>query len=146
MRVGNTWNYLCVILDLFNREIVGYSAGQHKNADLVYKALASIKGNLNNFSIFHTDRGAEFKNGLIAGLLKEFNIIHSLSAKGCPYDNAVAEAQFKIIKTEFSKGRHFESLGHLQMELKQYVHWFNNKRLHSSLGYKTPVEFKQTIR
>ncbi len=146
VRVGNNWNYLCVILDLFNREIVGYSAGKHKDAHLVHRALASIEGNLNNFQIFHTDRGSDFKNYLITDLLKEFNIKRSLSRKGCPYDNAVAEAQFKVIKTEFVRGRYFESLEHLQLELQRYVYWFNNKRIHGSLGYKTPIEFKQQLR
>ena len=146
VRVGNKWNYLCVILDLFNREIVGYSAGKYKDANLVYKAFASIKGNLNNFQIFHTDRGSEFKNNLINDLLKEFNITRSLSQKGTLYDNAVAKAQFKVIKTEFVRKKSFESLEHLQIELQQYVYWFNNKRIHGTLGYKTPMEFKQQIR
>ena len=146
VRVGNNWNYLCVILDLFNREIVGYSVGKYKDASLVYRALASIKGNLNKFHIFHTDRGSEFKNYLISDLLKEFNIKRSLSKKGNPYDNAVAEAQFKIIKTEFVRKRYFESLDHLQLELDKYVYWFNHKRIHGTLGYKTPIEYKQNIR
>ena len=146
VRVGNNWNYLCVILDLFNREIVGYSAGKYKDANLVHRAFASIEGNLNNFQIFHTDRGSEFKNYIIADLLKEFDIKHSLSRKGSPHDNAVAEAQFKVIKTEFVKRGEFKTLEHLQLELKNYVDWFNNKRIHGSLDYKTPVEFKQQIR
>ena len=145
VRVGNDWNYICVLLDLHNREIVGYSCGRHKDAKLVYDALATVKTNLNNLSIFHTDRGSEFKNYLIDDLLKEFNIRRSLSAKGCPYDNAVAEAQFKIIKTEFVRFRRFENLTHLKSELMAYVYWFNNKRIHGTLGYKSPVEFRQSL-
>jgi putative transposase len=145
VRVGNDWNYICVLLDLHNREIVGYSCGRHKDAQLVYDALATVKTNLKNFSVLHTDRGSEFKNYLIDGLLKEFNIKRSLSAKGCPYDNAVAEAQFKIIKTEFVRFRRFECLEHLRTELAAYVYWFNNKRIHGTLGYKSPAEFKQLL-
>jgi len=145
VRVGNDWNYICVLLDLHNREIVGYSCGRHKDAQLVYDALATVKSNLNSFSIFHTDRGSEFKNYLIDDLLKEFNIRRSLSAKGCPYDNAVAEAQFKIIKTEFVRFRKFKNIEHLKTELMAYVYWFNNKRIHGSLGYKSPVEFRQPL-
>ena len=59
---------------------------------------------LRQIQLFHTDRGNEFKNKLIDDALKTFNIQRSLSMKGCPYDNAVAEATFKIIKTEFVKG------------------------------------------
>lgn len=89
-------------MDLFNREIIGYSAGPNKTADLVYKALASIKGNLHNIKMFHTDRGKEFDNKLISEALETFRIQRSLSMKGCPYDNAVAEAMFKVFKTEFA--------------------------------------------
>jgi transposase InsO family protein len=145
VRVGNEWNYICILLDLHNREIVGYSCGKHKDAQLVYNAIATVKTNLSNLQIFHTDRGSEFKNYLIDDLLKQFNIRRSLSAKGCPYDNAVAEAQFKIVKTEFVRSRCFESLQHLKQELAAYVYWFNNKRIHGSLGYKSPVHFRQSL-
>lgn len=145
VRVKNSWHYICIILDLHNREIIGYSCGAHKNAQLVHDALAKIKANLYDLQIFHTDRGSEFKNYLIDDLLKKFNIQRSLSAKGCPYDNAVAESQFKIIKTEFVHSRYFETLDHLKQELSAYVYWFNNKRIHGALGYKTPVEFKQAL-
>ncbi len=67
-----------------------------------------------------------FKNKLIDDALKAFQIERSLSMKGCPYDNAVAEATFKIFKTEFVKKRHFESLAELTTELHDYVHWFNH--------------------
>lgn len=62
--------------------------------------------------------------------------------KGCPYDNAVAEATFKIIKTEFVHGQTFENLASLKLQLADYVNWFNNRRIHSSLGYLTPCQFK----
>ena len=145
VRVGNDWNYICILLDLHNREIVGYSCGKHKDAKLVYDAFATIKTNLTHIGIFHTDRGSEFKNYLLDDFLKAFHIRRSLSAKGCPYDNAVAEAQFKIIKTEFVRFRRFENLEHLRSELMAYVYWFNNKRIHGTLGYKSPVEFKQLL-
>lgn len=142
VRVGMSWNYICVLVDLFNREIIGYSAGFRKDAVLVTKALASVKTNLKNIQIFHTDRGNEFKNQLIDEALEAFEIERSLSTKGCPYDNAVAEATFKIIKTEFINGQTFETLNELQYKLADYVNWFNNHRIHSSLGYKTPYQYK----
>ncbi|WP_404810001.1 IS3 family transposase [Metabacillus halosaccharovorans] len=142
VRVDKKWQYICVFVDLFNREIIGYSTGRHKNALLVYRALASIKTDLRNIKLFHTDRGSEFKNKLIDEALATFNIQRSLSMKGCPYDNAVAEATFKIIKTEFIKGRHFDSLEELEKELQQYINWFNYKRIHGTLGYLSPIEFK----
>ncbi len=94
VRVGMSWNYICVLIDLFNREIIGYSAGTNKTASLVKQAFQTIKGNLKDIQIFHTDRGNEFKNQLIEDTLKTFEITRSLSHKGCPYDNAVAEGNF----------------------------------------------------
>lgn len=143
VRVKNQWNYVCVLVDLFNREIIGYSAGPNKDANLVYRAFASVKNRLDAITLFHTDRGNEFKNKLIDEVLETFKIKRSLSLKGCPYDNAVAEATFKIIKTEFTKGYHFESLEELQLQLADYVNWFNNIRIHSTLGYLSPREFKE---
>jgi hypothetical protein len=93
--------------------------------------------------IFHTNRGNEFKNKLIDETLDAFSIKRFLSMKGCPYNNAVTEATYKIIKTEFVRSRSFASLEDLQVELGDYVNWFNNHRIHSSLNYLIPSEFKQ---
>lgn len=101
-----------------------------------------MKGNLHDIQIFHKDRGNEFKNQIIDDTLEAFDIQRSLSYKGCPYDNVVAESTFKIIKTEFVRNQIFTSLYHLQIELAYYVNWFNNHRIHSSLGYLTPVKYR----
>jgi putative transposase len=144
VRVGAKWAYICILLDLGAREIIGYSVGAHKNADLVHKAFSVVKGSLFDIRMFHTDRGSEFENALIDELLDSFQIRRSLSMKGCPYDNAVAESTFKMIKAEFVSFRRFDTLDQLQRELADYVHWFNNIRLHGTLGYLSPVEFKNT--
>lgn len=142
VRVNYKWNYVCVLIDLYNREIIGFRAGPHKDAALVYDAFATIKGDLSKIQMFYTDRGSEFKNQLIDEMLGVFHIKRSLSMKGCPYDNAVAEANFKIFKTEFVRGRNFNSLEQLKVELADYVHWFNHLRMHGALGYKSPVEYR----
>ena len=115
VRVGKHWNYICVLIDLFNREIIGYSAGKHKTAELVKQAFMTVKGNLSDIHIFHTDRGNEFKNKTIEELLETFDMRRSLSRKGCPYDNAVAEATFKVIKTEFVWNETFHTLEELNL-------------------------------
>jgi len=142
VNVSGKWHYICLLINLFNREIVGYSAGPNKDAKLVYEAFMNSTINLKKVKIFHTDRGNEFKNKIIDELLDTFEIRRSLSKKGCPYDNAVAEAGYKIIKTEFAFKRNFNSLEELKLELRSYVLWYNNKRIHSSLNYMTPVEYR----
>ena len=146
VRVAQRWHYICVLVDLFNREIIGHSAGPNKSAELVQRAFASVKYNLNRLELFHTDRGSEFKNKLIDQALKTFGIERSLSEKGTPYDNAVAEATFKTIKTEFVYGNVFSSQEELDLELFDYVNWFNNIRIHGSLDYLTPREYKSMRR
>ena len=142
VRVDKRWNYVCFLVDLFNREIIGYSAGPSKHAPLVYKAFSKVKTRLDNITLFHTDRGNEFKNKIIDEVLDTFKIKRSLSMKGCPYDNAVAEATFKIFKTEFANNYHFENLEQLEIMLDDYVNWYNNHRIHGSLGYLSPREYK----
>lgn len=79
---------------------------------------------------------------MINDLLTTFKINRSLSKKGCPYDNAVAEATFKVFKTEFAFNKIFESFEELEYLLFDYVHWYNNQRIHGSLNYLTPVEYR----
>ena len=158
VRVGDKWNYICVLIDLFNCEIIGHSIGPNKDANLVLKAFRSVQTNLHQIRIFHTDRGNEFKNKAIDEVLEVFDIERSLSMKGCPYDNAVAEATYKIIKTEFVKNRWFKNLDELKYEFADYVNGspgsakhhpqllgngYNNHRIHFSLGYLTPVHYRQ---
>ncbi len=146
VRVGNKWNYVCTIVDLYNREILASSCGPEKSAELVKRTFSKIKVNLSNFKYFHTDRGSEFNNKIIEEILTLFGIKRSLSKAGSPYDNAVAEATFKSIKTELINPRIFRNIVELENDLAGYTWWFNNKRLHSSLNYKTPIQWKrQTI-
>ena len=78
VRVKDRWCYVCILIDLFNREIIGYSAGTKKNAGLVYDAFLSSCVNLSKIRIFHTDRGCKFKNKIIDELISIFGIRRSL--------------------------------------------------------------------
>lgn len=143
VRVDGKWNYICVIIDLFNREIIGHAVGKSKDANLVKQAIYSINQSLHSIELFHSDRGSEFKNKEIDEILRVFGIERSLSAKGTPYDNAVAEAAYKVIKIEFVRNRNYKSLEELKLEFYDYVNWYNNKRIHGSLDYLTPKEYKE---
>lgn len=145
VRVNSSWNYVCVLLDLHAREIIGFSCGPRKTAQLVYEAFASVKQPLSRIEFFHTDRGSEFKSYEISALLEAFGIQRSLSAKGNPYDNAVAEATFKIIKTEFIRNNSFRNLSELKEQLSTYIHWFNHQRIHSTLGYLSPIQYQEKL-
>lgn len=139
VRVGENWCYVCLMIDLWNREIIGWSVGRHKDATLVRQALLSIPYNLMHINFFHTDRGREFDNKAIDEALQAFEIKRSLSQKGCPFDNAVNESTNKILKTEFIYQHKFHSLAELRTLLFDYIHWYNHIRIHSSLNYQTPI-------
>jgi transposase InsO family protein len=143
VQIQGKWHYLCIMVDLCGRYIEGYSAGCSKDATLTQKAILSIKGDLRDIGILHSDKGSEYLNKLIDKTLRAFDIQRSTSSKGDPYDNSVAEAMFKIIKTEFVKNRTFGSLDDFKNGLADWVNWYNNKRIHSSLGYLTPAEYRK---
>ena len=100
VRVGASWNYVCPLVDLYNREVVGHSAGPKKDARLVRSAFATLSFPISDIEVFHMDRGSEFDNAEIDLVLKAFGIERLLSAKGCPYDNAVDESTNGILKAE----------------------------------------------
>lgn len=141
VRVGASWNYVCLLVDLYNREIVGHSAGPRKDARLVKSAFATLSFPISDIEVFHTDRGSEFDNAEIDLMLEAFGIERSLSAKGCPYDNAVDESTNRILKAELVHRETFGTTRELRAKLSDYVHWYNNFRIHSTLGYMSPVEF-----
>ncbi|MGT2757757.1 IS3 family transposase, partial [Streptococcus ovuberis] len=139
VRVGKRWAYVCLIIDLFNREIIGLSVGWQKTAALVKQAIQSIPYALTKVKLFHSDRGKEFDNQLIAEMLETFGITRSLSQAGCPYDNAVAESTYRSFKLEFINQETFHSLEELILKTKDYVYWWNHHRIHGSLNYQTPM-------
>lgn len=139
VRVDNRWAYVCLIIDLFNREIIGLSVGWHKTAALVKQAIQSIPYALTKVKLFHSDRGKAFDNQLIDEMLGAFNITSSLSQADCPYDNAVAESTYRSFKLEFINQETFQSLEELILKTKDYVHWWNHHRIHASLNYQTPM-------
>lgn len=141
-RAGAGWCYVCLLIDLHDRGIVGHAAGERKDAGLVRSAFAALSFSLDDMEVFHTDRGSEPDNAAIDELLDVFEIKRSLSAKGCPYDNSVDEPANKMLKAEFVYRERFSTLRELQVKLSDYVNWYNNFRLHSTLGYMSPVEFR----
>lgn len=143
VRVGASWNYVCLLVDPCNREIVGHSAGPRKDARLVKSAFATLSFPISDIEVFHTDRGSEFDNAEIDLMLEAFGIERSLSAKGCPYDNAVDESTNRILKAELVHRETFGTTRELRAKLSDYVHWYDNFRIHSTLGYMSPVESRE---
>ncbi len=140
VRVGKKWHYIFLILDLFNREIIGYSCGE-KRYRIGKRSLWSDSYPLTYVKLFHADHGKKFDNQSIDDILNGFGITRSLSKKGFPYDNAVAESTYKFVKVEFVHQYQFKTLAQLRLELFDYVHWWNYLRLHGTLGMKHRYNF-----
>lgn len=143
VRVGGKWAYACLLIDLADRGITGHSAGRARDASLVLGAFATLDFPLTDVQTFRTDRGGEFDNAKIDGLLDVFDIGGSLSRKGDPYDNAVVESTNRLLKKELIYRNHYTSLEQLRSDLNDYVWWSDDQRLHSTLGYRSPNEFTQ---
>ena len=141
VRVGAPRNYVCLLVDPCNREIVGHSAGPGKDARLVKSAFATLSFPISDIEVFHTGRGSEFDDAEIDPMLEAFGIERSLSAKGCPYDNAVDESTNRIPRAELVHRETFGTTRELRAKLSDYVHRYDNFRIHSTLGYMSPVEF-----
>lgn len=143
VRVGARRSYVCLLIDLYNREIVGHAAGERGGARLVKSAFATVPFPLTGIQVSHADRGGEFDNAAIEDPLDAFGIERSLSKKGCPCDSAVDESTSKVLKAEFVYRESLSTLRELQSKLNDCVRWYDNFRLHSKLGYMRPVEFRK---
>jgi len=143
IRLNKKWHYLCLIVDLFGRVIVGFSIGTRRDAKLVESALCSISIDLRKTRLFHSDQGSEYNNKIVCSFLSSMGIEHSMSAKGTPHDNAVLESMNNIIKTEFVKCNVFHDIYDFRVRFSEFVHWYNTKRLNSSLGNMSPLNWCQ---
>lgn len=143
VRTGSRWCYVCLLVDLYNREVVGCSCGRRKDASLVKAAFSNVEFPLTAIEMFRSDRGAEFCNAEIDALLTAFGIERSVSRPGNPHDNAVVESTNHILKRELVAGRRFGSEEELRAALFDWANWHDNFRIHSTLGYMSPVEFRE---
>lgn len=139
--VGNSWAYVCLPGDLANREIAGHSVGVRHDPELVLAAFATLRFPLGDIEVLHTDRGGEFTGEHIERMLDVFGITRSLSRPGTPYDNAVVESTDRLIKKELIYANTYTSVEQLRSDVNRYVWWYNHQRLHSTLGYMSPMEF-----
>ena len=146
VKVGEHWNYLTTIMDLADRKIVGWALSEDMTAEnTIIKAWSNARKTRNIISgfIFHSDRGVQYAANKMTNIFS-FNrkITQSMSRKGNCWDNAVAESFFKTIKYEWLNRLIFKSYFQLYKAIDQYKSWYNTKRLHSALGYITPLEME----
>jgi transposase InsO family protein len=140
------WLYLAVILDLFSRRIVGWSMASTMHASLVKNALrmAIVHRRPPAGLLHHSDRGSQYAGFLYQSLLSERQIVVSMSRTGNCYDNAAMESFFGTLKCELVHDRNYHTRDEARQDIFEYIAvFYNRKRLHSTLGYQSPVEYEQ---
>jgi len=140
------WLYLAVILDLFSRRVVGWKLSESLEAELVVTALSNalVLRQPDEGLYFHSDRGSQYSSEAVRKPLSVIGANQSMSGLGNCYDNAQAEAFFSTLKTEcFPDNQLFASRAHARREIFEYIEvYYNNRRLHSALGYQTPCQYE----
>ena len=139
------WLYLAVVEDVFNRKVVGWSMDKKMTRDLTIAAIGQAIGRQHPGKglIFHSDRGVQYAAYDYQNTLRENGIIQSMSRKGNCYDNACMES-FYSLKKDLIYRRRFKTRQEAKLAIVEYIETFyNSRRLHSKLGYKSPNEYEQ---
>lgn len=139
------WCYLASVLDLYSRKVIGYSFGRSMSSELVEKALenAYLSQKPAGGIIFHSDLGSQYTSDSFAKMIEGYNMTHSFSYKGSPYDNACIESFHSILKKEEVHPVRYLDFNHARVALFQYIEgWYNRKRIHGSIDYRTPQQME----
>lgn len=137
--------YLSPVIDLFNQEVVAYDVAKTAHLPLVMTMLERAIKRLhpNEKPIVHSDQGWQYQNHAVRHKLLQHGLTQSMSRKGNCLDNAVAENFFGLLKTEMYHGAKFDSADELIRNLKDYIAYYNTKRIKVKLKGLTPVEFRE---
>ena len=137
--------YLAVIIDLYSRKVIGWSMNNHMRSGLIIDALNMAMNNRGypKYVLLHSDRGSQYASYKYQRILKHYQIIQSMSATGCCYDNAACESFFATLKKELIYKVQFIDMHDAKSSIFSYIEAFYNKvRLHSSISYLAPLEFE----
>ena len=140
------WLYVCAVLDLFTRKIVGWAMAGHMTRELVLDALrmAHKVRQPPPGLIFHSDRGSQYASHEVREWLIDQAMLQSMSGTGNCYDNAPMESYWHSLKVEETHGQDFATRAAAMHSVFAYIEgWYNTTRMHSSLGYKSPTQFER---
>lgn len=142
------WLYLAVVIDLFSRQVIGWSMAEHMRSSLTLSALrmALSQRDVSEGLIHHSDRGVQYACHEYQGELRTRGIISSMSRKGDCWDNAVVESFFRTMKVDLIYRRNYKDRATARQEIFEYVEvFYNRKRRHSHLGYLSPVRYEELV-
>jgi len=139
------WLYLCAILDLYSRAVVGWSMSERMKGDLVSDALemALLRRDPKAGMLLHSDQGSQYTSETYQQILKKHGMVCSMSRKGCCWDNAVSESFFHSLKTERTHHECYRTRSQAQLRVFDYIEvFYNRRRRHSRLGYQAPLTYE----
>ena len=140
------WCYLAVVEDLYSRRIIGWYFSDSLSSEIVIKAvqMAIMSRGLVEGTLFHSDRGIQYACDCFKDFLKRYKIDQSMSRVRNPWDNAPTESFFHTFKVEFVYHQDFETIEEARIKCFEWIEsYYNRYRLHSSLGYRTPVDVEE---
>ncbi len=142
--------FLAVIIDVFSRRCIGWELSRHIDTDLTLnalrKAIRTRKGDDLKGLIHHSDQGVQYASKEYVDCLKEHGILVSMSRSGNPYDNAFAESFIKTLKCEEVYLNEYATFNDALVNIDRFIEEvYNSKRLHSSIGYKSPINFERAV-
>jgi transposase InsO family protein len=146
IRLRTEFVYLAVVLDAFSRRVIGWALGRTLEAELAVTALrlALVERQPAPGLVHHSDRGVQYASGDYTNLLKDHKIRISMSRKGNPFDNAACESFVKTLKQEEVYRNEYRDFHEAHASIGEFLQRvYNQKRLHSALGYLSPAEFEQ---
>lgn len=146
IRLQEEFVYLAVILDAFSRKVVGWKLDRTLASRLATEALEMAIEERRPLAglVHHSDRGIQYASGEYVAILKQREMVSSMSRPANPYDNASCESFIKTLKREEIYANQYENLEHLRDNIEEFIErYYNQKRLHSALGYRSPEEFEQ---
>jgi len=143
---GEGWLYLLAIMDVYSRQIVGWSMSNRLTQELAIQALRQALWRRKPLPgcIFHSDRGSQYAGAAFRTMLTRYGFKQSMSSTGNCYDNAIMETFFHTLKTELVYFERYETRSQAQISIFEYIEvFYNRQRRHSSLNYKSPVDFER---
>ena len=145
LKSAGRWRYLAVVMDRHSRRIIGWKLGPHRDVGLTRGALeqAVSRRRPGQDLIFHSDRGVEYSAYAYRDRLVALGIVQSMKRPRELGDNAYIESLFGSLKADLIHGRAFDSDVELLAEVSLYIRRYNRSRLHSSLGYRSPIDFER---
>jgi putative transposase len=145
LAVGSRWWYLAVVLDQCSRRVLAWRLGSIRDSRLTRRVVAAALRHRRPCRglIFHSDRGSEFLGAPFRRCLLEAGMEQSMTRGGAPDENAHIESFFHSLKADGIHGRRFRSVSELRRHLQSYMRYYNHRRLHSALDYRSPVDYER---